>query len=308
MPTTSASAAAIHFPTLGTTATLLVNDPSAAGPARAVLDAELAAIDLACSRFRDDAELAGLNRAAGAAVAVSPLLLEAVEVALRAARLTDGAVDPTVGTAMRILGYDRDFSELGGGGQPLTVTVGAVPGWRHVSIDPKASTVRVPAGVELDLGATAKALCADRAARAAAEATGSGVLVSLGGDIAVGGEAPEGGWPVGIADDHTAAADECSQTVLISSGGLATSSTTARRWTRGGRQLHHLIDPATGQPAVECWRTVSVCAGSCVDANIASTAAVILGPSAPRWLEARGLPARLVATGGQVTVVGGWPW
>jgi thiamine biosynthesis lipoprotein len=187
------------------------------------------------------------------------------------------------------------------------VSVGAVPGWQTISIDRRAGTVRRPAGVELDLGATAKALCADRAARAAAQATGSGILVSLGGDIAVAGDSPVDGWRVRVAEDHAAGVDAPGQTVLISSGGLATSSTTVRRWARGERQLHHLIDPATGQPAPGYWRTVTVAAGSCVDANIASTAAVILGPQARPWLEEHGLPARLVATNGGVSLVGGWP-
>jgi thiamine biosynthesis lipoprotein len=300
-----AAATPTIFPAIGTTAVILVADPAASRTARAVVEAEIAAIDAACSRFRDDSELAGVNRAGGSPVTVSPLFLEAVDVALRAAQLTDGAVDPTVGRAMRVLGYDRDFSQMASGGPALRVSVGQVPGWRLVRTDRRASTVTVPDGVELDLGATAKALCADRAAAAAADATGTGVLVSLGGDIAACG--PGGGWSVRVTDDHTAGPDGPGQTVLINSGGLATSSTTARRWVRGGRELHHLVDPATGQPAASCWRTVSVAAGSCVDANIASTAAIILGPKALGWLQRRRLPGRLVTTNGRVARVGGWP-
>jgi thiamine biosynthesis lipoprotein len=295
------------FPALGTTAVLLVADPMAVGAARAVLDAELGAIDLACSRFRDDSELARLNRAGGATVEVSALLLEAVEVGLRAAELTDGSVDPTVGSAMRLLGYDRTFSHLVDDGSVPKFTVTPVPGWRTVAIDRRASTVRLPAGVELDLGATAKALCADRAARAVAKATGSGVLVSLGGDIAVTGDAPEGGWSVRVTENHAAGPDGPGQTVLVSSGGLATSSTTVRCWVRGDRRLHHLVDPATGQPAASCWRTASVAAGSCVDANIAATAAIVMGRAATAWLAARRLPARLVGADGRVVLAGAWP-
>jgi FAD:protein FMN transferase len=297
----------IAFAALGTTAVLLVADPAAAIAAREVLDAELAAIDLACSRFRDDSELSRLNCSQGSTVKVSALFLEALEVGLRAAELTDGAVDPTVGTAMRILGYDRDFSHLIDDGKAPTLTVRPVPGWRVIRIDRRASTVRLPAGVEVDLGATAKALCADRAARAAAEATGSGVLVSLGGDIAVAGDAPDGGWSIRVTDDHAAAPDAPGQTVLVGSGGLATSSTTVRCWTQGDRRLHHLIDPATSQPAAPFWRTVSVAAASCVDANTAATAALVLGAAGQHWLEARRLPARLIATDGRVALVAGWP-
>jgi thiamine biosynthesis lipoprotein len=299
--------APVQFPALGTTAGLLVSEASAMPTALSILRAELAAIDEACSRFRPDSELARVNAATGNQVPVSPLFAEAVDVALRAARLTAGRVDPTIGTALRLLGYDRDFSRVHPAGPPLTVSIRPVPGWRLVWVDRASSTVRVPKGVELDLGATAKALCSDRAARAAAEATGAGVLVSLGGDISVGGPAPEGGWKVRVTDSHRDTPDAPGQTILISTGGLATSGTSVRRWTRGDQQLHHVIDPASGWPAPSLWRTVSVAAGSCVDANIASTAAIVLGYDAPRWLAQQGLPARMVATNSKVTLLGGWP-
>jgi thiamine biosynthesis lipoprotein len=244
---------------------------------------------------------------------VSGLFLSQIELAVKAARLTEGRVDPTVGTAMRVLGYDRDFSEVVSSNQELpaahaaTMTVGRVPGWQAIGIDPERRRVRIPLGVELDLGATAKAACADWVAGRAAQSAGCGVLADLGGDIAVAGPPPEDGWAVRVADRHDAPAEAPGQTVAIRSGGLATSGTAARRWQTGGRVVHHLVDPATGLPAVEHWRTVSVAAGSCADANIASTAAVILGPAAPAWLEERGLPARLVCHDGTVVHTAGWP-
>ena len=123
-----------------------------------------------------------------------------------------------------------------------------------------------------------------------AGATGVGVLVSLGGDVAVAGPPPEEGWPIRITDDHADPLEAGGPIVTITSGGLATSSTSVRRWARGGQVLHHLIDPSTGAPAAEVWRTVSVAAGSCVDANIASCAAVIMGAAAPSWLARPGPP------------------
>jgi thiamine biosynthesis lipoprotein len=167
--------------------------------------------------------------------------------------------------------------------------------------------VLVPGGYTIDLGATAKAWCADRAARAAAAATGAGVLVGLGGDLSIDGPAPVDGWPVQLAADHAALLDPAAPSVALAGGGLATSGTAVRRWTRGARQLHHILDPRTGLPAESCWRTASVAAATCADANIASTAAIILGPSAPAWLAARGLPARLVGEDGHVEHVGAWP-
>jgi thiamine biosynthesis lipoprotein len=284
-----------------------VIDARAMDTAVAAVEEEISAIDLACSRFRPDSELTFLNGRAGTPTPVSPLLLEAVEVALEAARRSDGLVDPTVGGAMRVLGYDRDFGSMEKTAGPLVVSVGRVPGWRLVVLDRQHLTVSVPAGVELDLGATAKALCADRAAAAAFAGAGTGVLVSLGGDMAVAGPPPDGGWSVLVTDDHAARLDGPGQPVAIRSGGLATSGITVRHWVRGERQLHHLIDPATGLPARARWRTVTVTARTCVDANTASTAAVVLGEAAPGWLAGQGLPARLVALDGTVTTVCGWP-
>jgi thiamine biosynthesis lipoprotein len=174
-------------------------------------------------------------------------------------------------------------------------------------VDAEAGTVRVPGGVHLDLGASAKALAADRAAAAAAAATGTGVLVNLGGDISVAGTAPQGGWLIRVTDDHDAAPDAPGQTVSITAGGLATSSTTVRRWRRGSRQMHHIVDPRTGLPVPVRFRTVSVAAASCVDANAATTAAIVLGADAPAWLVRHALPARLVDGSGRVTRLVGWP-
>lgn len=297
------------FRALGTTAVLLVTDDAAREHARDLLDAEIAAVDAACSRFRDDSELARVNANAGRPTPVSQRFLDALDVARRGAELTGGLVDPTVGAAVRLIGYDRDFADLERRGPALEVRVTRVPGWQALRIDRAASTVTVPEGVALDFGATAKGWCADRAASAIAEATGAGVLVGLGGDIAVAGPAPEAGWSVLVTDDHGADPDAggLAQPVVIRSGGLATSGTTVRRWERGDVTYHHIVDPRTGRPADTRWRTVSVAAASCVDANIASTAAIVLGADAPGWLEARGLPARLVGVDGAVVTVGAWP-
>jgi FAD:protein FMN transferase len=287
-----------RWPALGTSASVVVSGPGALAGARAAVEAELAAIDLACSRFRADSELSRLNAGAGRPVRVGARLLEAIAVALRAAALTDGIVDPTIGRALILAGYDRDFATLAH--RHTRLVAQQVVGWRAVEVDEARSEVRLPRGVALDLGATAKALAADRAVAAC----GAGVLVNLGGDIAVAGPAPPGGWAVRVTDDHRAAADAPGQTVAIHSGGLATSSTTVRRWGPGA---HHIIDPRTGLPAESPWRTVSVTAASCVDANVASTAAIVLGDDAPAWLAARGLPARLVDHEGATITVAGWP-
>jgi FAD:protein FMN transferase len=306
-PVVIASVSQASFAALGTTAIVLVADGSALSIARSEAERVAAEVDRACSRFRDDSDLVRVNAHPNEEVVVSLWLLDALDVAMHGARATGGLVDPTVGAAVREIGYDRDFAQLDPDGPALHVRVRRVPGWHRVDIDRVRRTVRVPDGVEIDLGATAKAWCADCAAHAAARRARSGVVVGLGGDLACAGEAPEGGWRVRVADDHRAPIDAPGQTVTITGGGLATSGTSVRRWSRGGRRMHHVVDPSSSQPAAEYWRTVSVVAGSCADANIASTASIVLGADAPDWLAARSLPARLVGIDGGVTVVGGWP-
>ncbi len=300
---------------LGTSAELLVTDTSALGEARKTVEHELDAIDRACSRFREDSELTRVNGARGRTVPASPLLLDAVGLALRAAVLTDGRVDPTLGVALEHAGYDRDWELLeqieGERSENphgrLRVVVRLRGSWRAVRIDRTRGTIRIPAGAKLDLGATAKAWAADRAASAAHVATGSGALVSLGGDIATAGAAPASGWRVHVTDDHRDGPHAPGQTVAILEGGLASSSTTVRRWRHEGQAMHHIIDPASGRPAAGSWRTASVAAADCADANIAATAALVLGERAPGWLAELELPARLVAHDGSVVRVGAWP-
>jgi FAD:protein FMN transferase len=295
------------FGVFGTTAVLLVTDSAALGEARAIADRELAAVDRAASRFRADSELTDLNQAGGAPRPVSPLFADLIAAALRAARLTDGLVDPTCGAALADLGYDRDFEEVRAGTAAALSGAAPVPGWRSVELDTRAGQARLRDGARLDLGATAKAWAADRCAELIADRVAGGVLVSLGGDIAVAGPAPDGGWRVRVTDDHAAGPDAPGQTVAITGGGLATSSITVRAWRSGGQPVHHIIDPATGGPARTCWRTVSVAAGTCVDANTASTAAIVRGEAAPGWLASAGLPARLVRPDGTAVTTAGWP-
>jgi FAD:protein FMN transferase len=290
----------------------------------AVVDAELALLDQQASRFRPDSEISAACRGAGGAQGggsriVSEGLAEAIAVALAAARWTGGLVDPTVGNALCSLGYDRDFAAIHSDGV-MPRRPAHVPGWQSVRLDGRR--LRMAARTRLDLGATAKGLGADRAAREAAAAVpAGGVLVSLGGDIAVAGEAPIGGWPVLVADEPEPVGQPPApggrpaqfppqsrgQVVRLATGALATSSIVCRQWRRGGRTLHHIVDPRTGLPARGPWRTASVAAANCAEANAASTAAIIAGNQAPAWLAAQGLPARLVACDGSVRLIGGWP-
>jgi len=300
----------VDFDVWSTTATLVVTDPDNLNGALSELDDELAGVDATCSRFRSDSEINTVLAAPGRDVQLSPVLNAAITAALRVADATNYLVDPTVAAAVIAQGYDCDIAAV----VARAMTDGAIgtaagrpaPGAWRIRHDPGTAVLNVPAGVGIDLGATAKALAADRAAARIADATGSGVLVGLGGDIAVAGDAPAGGWRIAIAEDHRGSA-RTHQTVSIIAGGLATSSTTVRRWRTSSGWAHHIVDPRTGENPAPRWRTASVAAASCVDANAAATAAIVLGPDAPGWLIARGLPALLIDVNGAARALAGWP-
>jgi thiamine biosynthesis lipoprotein len=282
-------------PALGTTAQLTLGDPDVLETATGLMNRRLDELDRAASRFRPDSELRLLQALGPGRYTVSGLLADAIDAALWAARTTDGIVDPTVGAALSAAGYDRDFARVRSHpGAPREPS--PVPGWQRVALDMPRRTLTLPAGIQLDLGATAKALAADRIAQEIRRRFATDVLVSLGGDIATAGWRE---WDIAIGAERPV--------VRVGSGGLATSSTALRRWRSGSRVLHHIIDPSTAEPAASPWQTVTVAARSCLAANTASTAAIVLGDRAPGWLADRGLPARLVAMDDSVTRVGGWP-
>ena len=299
------------FEAIGTRATVVVQLPEAAAPAERLLADELEAVDRACSRFRPDSELESLHAQAGRPVAVSALLFDALRVACDVAARTGGAVDPTVGNAIAALGYDADLDQVLARSprEPATPppALGPVVGYGHIQLHADDRSVRIPRGVRLDLGSTAKAFAADRAATRIAAAVGSGVLVSLGGDVAVAGTPPPGGWAVGIAQESAAPADELQQVVAISHGGLASSAPAARTWRVGSRHMHHIVDPRTGDCVAPYWSLVSATGTSCVDANTVTTAALVWESRALEELRAFDQSVRLVRLDGAVFSVNDWP-
>ncbi|HTZ43659.1 MAG TPA: FAD:protein FMN transferase [Jatrophihabitans sp.] len=281
---------------------LVVADPAALEPAALHLRTLMGRIERAASRFRPGSELSRANALAGRPVPVSPLLVGLVETALAAARQSDGALDPTIGRDLVRLGYDRDIGEVLAGPVGDTGAPTARPAnWRDVRLDRASGLLTVPAGTALDLGATAKAQTADRAAAELGARYGCPVLVELGGDLAVAGDKSD--WQVTIAEQ----AGTGGQQISLHAGGLATSTTTVRRWLAGDRPVHHIVDPRTGEPAGGRWRTVTVAAPSAVAANTCSTAAVVLGDAAEDWLAGQRVAARLVGQDGDVRTIGGWP-
>jgi len=295
VPVPDLSIAVAERDALGTDARIVVWPPGSLDAACAVTDDVLAALDRQASRFRADSELSALHGADGGFFALSDGLAEVIGVALAAAKWTGGRVDPTVGAALIALGYDRDFAAIGVAADPVLPL--PAPGWQQITHNGRL--LRLPAHVRLDLGATAKGVGSDRAAQAAVRVA-DGVLISLGGDIAVAGTPPRGGWPVTVAAAG-------GPVIRLTRGAVATSSVTCRRWRRGGRDLHHIVDPRSGLPADGPWQTVTVAAATCADANAAATAAIVAGPEAEEWLGRTGLPARLVSDEGRVCLTGAWP-
>jgi thiamine biosynthesis lipoprotein len=295
------------FRAIGTMATVIVRDVALADLAERTLAGEVEAIDLACSRFRADSELQMVHDNAGRTVKVSALLFEALDVALRVAERTGGAVDPTIGNAIAALGYDADLDAVTSRPAAPARALGTVAGYAHVQLNHRDRSVRIPHGVRLDLGSTAKALAADRAAASIAQAIGDGALVSLGGDVAVAGPAPAGGWAIGIARESSTTAGHVDQVVAITQGGLASSATSVRAWCTGDRHVHHIVDPRTGDCVEPYWVMVSATGSSCVEANLVTTAAIVWGEQALHKLSGFEQAARLVRFDGEVLSVNGWP-
>jgi FAD:protein FMN transferase len=239
--------------------------------------------DRVFSRFRPESELSRVNRDPFEVLVVSRLFTDVLRTALGAAAATDGLVDPTLGAAIEAAGYDRDFSLLGDDGRPPAP---GVPG-RWSSVRLSGRLLSRPPGTALDLNGVVKALAVDAALALIA---GDG-LVAAGGDAAT-----RGGAVVALPGGGA---------LRLLAGGIATSGTTKRRWLRGGKVQHHLLDPRSGRPGVSRWDEVTVAAGSCVAADVAAKAAFLLSEDGPGWLDDRGLPGRFL-TGGEATLNHAW--
>ena len=297
--------AATSWRALGTYVRLVVADSNALETAASLLRAEIEDVDRACSRFRDDSDLCLRQPPRGTSGPGRHLPHRGARRGAAGCR-HDRWAGRSVGRPGRDRRRLRPRLRRRTRGWSCPRPVRPRPQeWRRIHIDRWLGTVRIPVGTQLDLGSSGKAHAAQRAAQTIARTTGAGVLVSLGGDIAVAGRPPDGGWTVRVAERPEE--DGTGTVVVVRDGGVATSSALLRRWRRAGVDQHHIIDPRTGRPAAVHWRTATVCAGSCVDANAASTAAIIMGAGAADWLHGLRLPSRLVDRDGEVSTVGGWP-
>lgn len=309
-PGTGTALPAVDWSLWSTTARIVLTDASALAEARRVADALLDEVERAVSRFRPDSEVMLLAASGASEADLSQVLTEYLSEALYAARWTDGAVDPTVGNTLSDLGYDRDLTaarthlaqlQLDLSGPRPVARVRRTPGWQSLKLT--GNHLSLPAGLVIDLGATAKAVAADRCAAAIAARFGCGVLVSLGGDIATAGTGPESGWLIEVRDT---AEDPGTALNLPSGAAVATSSTVRRTWRHGDTERHHILDPQTARPAESPWRSVTVVAHTCAVANAASTATIAKGATGADWLRTHDLPARLVDRDRRVHHLGGW--
>lgn len=236
------------------------------------------------SRFVAGSELNRVNERAGRPTLVSADFAAMVELALTAARQTQGLVDPTLGRALEAAGYDRDFAALAEDLRPAgPAAPSALPRVRL-----RGRVLELPAGVKLDLNGVVKAQTVDDAL---ALLDGDG-YVSAGGDLAA-----RGALSVALPGGET---------VELVLGGLATSGSDRRRWRRGGALQHHLIDPSSGRPARSPWQQVTVCGRTCLGADIAAKAAFLLGRAGPDWLDDNRLPGRFRTADGEVVSNGSW--
>jgi FAD:protein FMN transferase len=293
----------MKFQTWGLTGTLATQFPADLDFATGRLWYWVDAIDDACNRFRTDSEISLLNRRGAEPVWVSPTMELALAAALRASEVSSGLCDPTVLPALLALGYDRDYDDLTRRDDVVASSPVPAPGVGAIIWDRSGHTVTLAPDCAIDLGASAKALAADLVADELAAR--GGVVVEIGGDVAVRGRGPDGPWAIGVADSLLVTGRE--PRISLENGGVATSSITSRTWLAGGRIVNHVVDPRTGACAQGPYATASVVAGDCVTANALATAALLWGEDAGYHVAQAGHSARLVRHNGTVEFIGGWP-
>ena len=256
-------------------------------------------LDARWSRFRPGSELSALNAAAGRPVRLLPETFVVVEAAVEAWRRTGGRFDPTILAALSAAGYDRSFELVARDG-PATTSVTSVPGCSGIALQRDTGIVCLPPGVALDLGGIAKGHAADRAVAALLAAGVSGAAANLGGDVRAAGVPPGGdAWTVGVDDPHHPGRDLV--VLALAEGAVATSSRTRRRWTRGGRAFHHIIDPWTGESARSGVSAAVVVAGEAIWAEVLAKVALIAGPDdGALLLEGFGATGLLILDSGEV--------
>ena len=293
--------ARVSFRAMGTDVDVLV--PAGMEPSASIARDMFAAWERRCSRFDPDSELSRLIAAPGSPVVVTSALFDAIATAMSAAEATDGIFDPTVLHRVEELGYDRTFAQVAPSGPAdEAVTRPWTGAWREVRLDRASRTVELPRGVGLDLGGIAKGMAVDASLEALIGAGVTPAAVDAGGDLAV------VGTPPGLSDWLIAIdTNDGGHVVALPHGALTTSSTARRRWTRGDRDVNHLVDPRTGAPAATGITSVTVSAHRCAQAEVAAKTALLLGPEeGAAFLRHAGLSALIVDDAGARHRIGRW--
>jgi thiamine biosynthesis lipoprotein len=270
------------FEAMGTEIELLTRADDT-DPELADAEAEFHRLEKLLTRFDPSSELSRLN--AAGLLDAGPELCEVVRLAIAGRSETHGRFDPTVHDALVTAGYDRTFDELPADG-PTPGAGSPCGGEVRVS----GSLIELGEGVRIDLGGIGKGYAAERGATILMAA--GPCLVNAGGDIAA-----RGAWTVGIDDELT---------LELSGGGLATSGSDRRTWRRGGKEIHHLIDPATGEPAATDLLRATVVERDAVQAEIWAKALFLVGSqAAAAEADARQMPCVLVTRDGETRLAGG---
>ena len=294
-------AAEARFRAMGSAAHVIVvgGRPGLVDQARARIDQ----LEQRWSRFLPTSEVSQLNDRAGEAVAVSGDTVLLVERATTAWRISGGAFDPTVLGAVVRAGYDRTFDELRDRGDVVSDRR-ALLGLGAADIVVDGTMVRLPAGTGFDPGGIGKGLAADLAVAELLASGADGACVNLGGDVRVAGAGPDGdGWTVDVSHPLR---DRPLVHLGLHDGAVATSTTLRRRWTVGGVERHHLIDPRRGEPAETDVELATVVAGQGWLAEVL-TKSVLLRRSEVAFDVVDGTAAEALAVDerGRVLVTGG---
>lgn len=297
--------AAFHFRAMNTDIALLA--PAAAPNFQRACDTvrdTFSEFEACLSRFQPDSELSGLNRSGGKPFRASPLLFEAVVLALRSARDTDGVFDPTVLDALEQSGYDRSFEFVASAiaARPSRTQMAPVANYRSIHCDMASRTITLDGRLRVDLGGVGKGMAVDRAL--AATAFLGDRCINAGGDVAARGVAGlDEPWTVALED----AGDAGTYSIAVRDAAIATSTTRKRRWRVGGEETHHLIDPCTGRASSSPLRTVTAIARSCVQADVAAKTALLVGDHGMTFLDTHGMHGFGVRHDGSTVCSQRWP-
>ena len=286
------------FPAMGTTCRVAVvgGDEALLGTAQRRVDE----LESRWSRFRDDSEITRLNHRSGRSTALSADAYLLVDHAVAAWELTGGRYDPTVLRAIEAAGYAQSFEKVQAEQPARPHPHVAAPGCSGVVLDPQLHVVTMPPGVGFDPGGIGKGLAADLVVDMLLAEGAEGACVDLGGDGRIAGAPPEGGWRIGVGNPYDA--DSLLAVIGLTDHGIATSSRLIRRWTVGGGERHHLIDPRTGASIDTGLDAVTVIARDAWLAEVLTKAAFIAGPAeAHALIERHGAAALLVESPERVT-------